>query len=179
MGGFVSRCAVFQGTPECSPNISPLHVDIRSAIYGVPDASHTVASLILSHTFDPLGVRYESVRPNLLLEPGHYFALFAPSSNGDGGGLLHNTGLGGYQAGRVELGFLNPLTGEANVQGFGHAAVRVIGETQGTVPVPDMLWPTLLGLIGIVFWVKRRQELCTRCTHAHLVSVLLLLLTSG
>ena len=33
-----------------------------------------------------------------------------------------------------------------------------VAERTGTVPLPDMLWPTLAGLIGIALWVERRRR---------------------
>ncbi|HWF61728.1 MAG TPA: hypothetical protein VN666_15655 [Nitrospira sp.] len=41
--------------------------------------------------------------------------------------------------------------------GFIATASVITGEQGSSVPVPDMLWPTLAGMIGIAFWAERRR----------------------
>jgi hypothetical protein len=104
-------------------------VQIRPATtLGVPNASVLLASFVLSHDNDPLTVSFESVDVNLLLQPGSYFALFAPQGADQGFLLRQATIPFDYHAGSITEGVLNPLTSNASVsQQF--AAVRILGET--------------------------------------------------
>jgi hypothetical protein len=129
IGAFVNNCiSIIGGVPLC-PNTLPLTVQIRPAIsLGVPNASVMLASFVLSHDNDPLTISYESAATNLLLQPGSYFALFAPQGADQGFLLASATVPFSYGAGLIEMGALNPLTSNANVsQQFG--AVRILGET--------------------------------------------------
>ena len=127
IGGFVNNCrSVVSGTPIC-PNASPFVVEIRPSQGGVPDKNVVIASYQLTHDADPLAASYEFAQPNLLLGPGAYFALFAPSRSEDSGYLLDLTG-----AERVAAGFVNPgVSAGVLTQGMG---VRVIGSL-ATPPV--------------------------------------------
>lgn len=132
IGAFLNNCAsIIAGVPQC-PNPSPLTVQIRPATtLGVPDTSTVLASFTLSHDNDPLTVSYESVAINLLLQPGTYFALFAPSpGDTDDVGLLLSqaTVPFNYLAGSIEEGALRPLFSTASVS-TQFAAVRILGET--------------------------------------------------
>lgn len=121
----------------------------------MPDASTVLASFSLSHDNDPLTISYESVALNLTLAPGSYFALFAPQ-NEDQGFLLRGATIPfDYQAGLINLGVLNPLTGNVSAsQQFG--AVRILGVTDVLIDgcnsgVADVVLPggtTLSGLIA-------------------------------
>jgi hypothetical protein len=145
-----------------SQNSSPLTVNIRPQINGAPDISSTLGTFTLSQNFPFIAnsAGYESVSPNLSLETGTYYAMFESYQATAQGGLLidiqeHPSGIS-YIAGSVPGGKIQPLDGLTE-SGFGPMAVRILGEVPGTVPLPDMLWPTLLGLIGIAFWVERRR----------------------
>jgi hypothetical protein len=106
-----------------------LIVEIRPSINGVPDASTVIASFVLSHDNDPLVVSYESVAINLLLQPGTYFALFAPQEDNAGIFLGSATSPFNYQAGLLNIGSLNPISQAVTIlQTSG--AVRILGETQ-------------------------------------------------
>jgi hypothetical protein len=121
IGGFVN-CDI----PQCATR--PFTVQIRPSTNGVPDASTVLASFVLSNDNNPLVVSYESVAINLLLKPGTYFALFAPQGTDEGFLLGGASDPFVYQSGLIELGSLNPFTGDADVsQQFG--AVRILGET--------------------------------------------------
>ncbi len=127
IGGFVNNCSsIIAGVPQC-PATLPFTVQIRPSTNGVPDASTVLASFVLSHDNDPLVVSYESVAINLPLQPGSYFALFAPQGN-DEGFLLNNASSPfNYQAGLINMGVLDPSTGNSSVsQEYG--AVRILAE---------------------------------------------------
>ncbi len=131
------------GIPQCST--LPFTVQIRPSTNGVPDASTVLASFVLSNDNNPFVVSYESVVVNLLLEPGTYFGLFAPQGTDEGFLLGTATNPFVYQAGLIEMGFLNPLTGISSVsQQFG--AVRILGETNVVIDgcnseVPNIVVP--------------------------------------
>jgi hypothetical protein len=135
IGAFVNNCgSIIGGVPQC-PDTLPLVVQVRPSVAGVPDPSTVVATLELSHDDDPLVVSYESASSNLRLAPGEYFALFAPQ-NDDVGFLL--SGAGGYQAGIVTMGFLDPTSGNAFAsEQFG--AVRIVGHSLDAADLLDDL----------------------------------------
>jgi hypothetical protein len=145
IGGFLNNCGVIvMGIPQC-PATLPFIVQIRPATNGVPDASTVLATFVLSHDNEPLIVSYESVAINLSLQPGSYFALFAPQ--GTDAGFLLGSALDPfqYQAGLIEVGFLDPTTGNATL-GRVPVAVRILGETNVVIGgcdsgVPDMVLP--------------------------------------
>ena len=155
IGAFVNNCSsIIQGVPQC-PNTLPLTVQIRPATtLGVPDASTVLASFTLSDDHDPLIVSYESVAINLPLQPGTYFALFAPQGT-DTGLLLSQASLPfNYRAGSIEEGALNPLTSNAFVS-TQFAAVRILGETNVIIDgcdsgVPDAVAPGGLTISELV-----------------------------
>jgi hypothetical protein len=127
IGGFVNNCRqVVSGTPNC-PNASPFVVEIRPSQGGVPDKNVVIASYQLTHDANPLAGSYEFAQPNLLIGPGAYFALFAPSRADDAGYLLDVTG-----AEPIAAGYVNPgVSAEMIIQGMG---VRIIGSL-ATPPV--------------------------------------------
>jgi len=63
-----------------------------------------LATFTLSHDNDPLTVSFESVSINLLLQPGSYFALFAPQGADQGFLLAQAFSGAGYQAGLIQMG---------------------------------------------------------------------------
>jgi hypothetical protein len=132
IGGFVNNCdSIVEGVPLC-PTTLPFTVQIRRSTNGVPDASTVLASFVLSHDNNPLIVSYESVAINLPLQPGSYFALFAPQGNDQGFLLGSASSPFNYQAGLIYMGFLDPSTGISSApQQFG--AVRILGETATVV----------------------------------------------
>ena len=155
IGAFVNNCdSIILGVPQC-PNTLPLTVQVRPATaLGVPDASTVLASFTLSHDNDPLIVRYESVAINLPLQPGSYFALFAPQGTDTGLLLSQATIPFGYLAGSIEEGVLNPLTSNAFVS-TQFAAVRILGETNVIIDgcdsgVPDTVAPGGLTISELV-----------------------------
>ena len=107
IGAFVNNCGtIVEGVPQC-PDAQPLVVEIRPATaQGVPDPSTVISTYTLSHDDDPLVVSYESVRLNLRLEAGTYFALLAPQRAEDVGVVLASGN--DYTAGIVDLGFVDP-----------------------------------------------------------------------
>jgi hypothetical protein len=128
IGAFLNNCAsIVGGVPQC-PDALPLTVQIRPSVAGLPDPSTVLATLVLSHDDDPLLVSYESVSPNLKLEPGEYFALFAPQQEQDVGFVLASTNE--YRAGIVTMGFLDPTSGDASASDQ-FAAVRIAGHSLG------------------------------------------------
>src|SRR5687768_2615281 len=109
-------------------NNQPIIVEIRPALpNGLPDITTVLASFVLSNDNDPIFVSFESVELNLRLEPGTYFALFAPQP-GDSGFLV-GTAIGSfvYQSDLIEIGFVNPLGNHGLSEFFG--AVRILGVT--------------------------------------------------
>lgn len=79
IGAFVDHVRFGDECPFslCAPTF-PLAVEIHPSRDGVPDISTVIASFLLSEDFDPLVISYSSVNPNLVLEPGTYFAIFVP-----------------------------------------------------------------------------------------------------
>jgi hypothetical protein len=126
IGGFVNNCGtIVAGSPQC-PGTRPFTVQIRPSRNGSPDPATVLASFALSHDDDPLVISYESVTPNLTLDPGSYFALFAPQGS-DAGFLLGNTSHPfNYQAGSITLGIFDPGTGISSAQAD-RGAVRILG----------------------------------------------------
>ena len=126
IGGFLNNCvSIIGGVPQC-PGTLPFTVQLRPSVDGVPDPLTVLATLVLSHDDDPLVISYESVSTDLTLEPGAYFALFAPQD--DDVGLLMGSASSpsAYQAGLTNVGFLDPTTG-ASFSSDQFAAVRVLG----------------------------------------------------
>ena len=109
-------------------NNQPIIVEIRPSTNGLPDVSTVLASFVLSNDGDPVFISFESVSVNLHLEPGMYFALFAPQPGDQG--FLVGTAIGSfiYESDFIEMGFLNPLTGNAAAFRF-FGAVRILGVT--------------------------------------------------
>ena len=124
IGGFLNNCQGVIGI-DCSG--APLIVQIRPSTNGVPDPSTVLASFVLSNDNDLQLVSYESVAIKLPLQPGTYFAIFT-SQNHDSGLLLSSaTSPFIYQAGLINIGVVDPITGATFLrQHFG--AVRILGE---------------------------------------------------
>jgi hypothetical protein len=104
----------------------PFTVQIRPSVGGVPDPSTILATIVLSSDNDPLVVSFESSETSLTLEPGTYFALFAPEDEDQG--FLLNTASDpfNYLADLTTMGFLDPTTGASSAsEQFG--AVRILG----------------------------------------------------
>jgi uncharacterized membrane protein len=133
IGGFVNNCKqIINGVPLC-PSTLPLTVQIRpAAVNGFPDPSTILGEFSLSHEDDPLIVSYESVAPNIILEPGTYFALFAPQLDDVGLLLSSASNPFDYQGeALIPIGTFNPSTGlPANVPpslDVARIAVRILG----------------------------------------------------
>ena len=101
----VNNCGVvIAGIPQC-PNTLPFVVQIRRSINGAPDPRLLVAAVPLTHDNDPLTVSMErAALEDVPLEPGTYFALFAPQQESDVGFLLSNANGGAFQAGLTTIG---------------------------------------------------------------------------
>ena len=138
IGGFVEQCSLVAGRQQC-PAL-PFVVQIRpSTNNGVPDPSTVLASFPLPRDYDPSVTTYESVSINLLLQPGSYFALFAPQGNYTGFGfLLASAGAPfNYEAGWTPMGFLDSTNGTSDAFEE-RGAVRILGTLPAvviTVPI--------------------------------------------
>ncbi|VTU30865.1 hypothetical protein H6CHR_03485 [Variovorax sp. PBL-H6] len=119
----VNNCAVMiAGVPQC-PNTLPFVVQIRRSINGAPDPRLLIAAVPLTHDNDPLTVSMESAAlDEVPLEPGTYFALFAPQQESDAGFLLSNANGGAYQAGMTTIGI---VTFSGSFADTGFVAVRI------------------------------------------------------
>ena len=128
----------------------PFLVQIRPAVNGLPDAVHVLASYALSNDGTPLIVSYESVSIELTLEPGSYYALFAPQGTEQGYLLGQASDPFNYLAGSVNLGDLDPTTGSVSAsQQYG--AVRILGEPFKTfLPIVVKQSITLAKIGGLV-----------------------------
>lgn len=126
IGGFLNNCGtITEGVPQC-PSTSPLVVEVRRAVGGVPDPSGVVGSFTLSHDDAPLVVAYESAAPGLTLEPGDYFALFAPQGSDVGQWLGASDST--YIAPTTQIGVLDPTTGSSSAE-TNRGPARILGET--------------------------------------------------
>jgi hypothetical protein len=150
IGGFVNNCAqVIAGQPNC-PNTLPFTVQIHPSLNGVPDPFNTIGNFTLSHDNAPLITSYEFVSPNLLLQPGDYFALFAPQGS-DAGFLLENTVNPPYRGVLTSIGIIYSAGAFVEQRS---AAVRILGTPASeptSVPDPNTLLAlTSMGLIGLL-----------------------------
>lgn len=142
IGGFVNNCKqIISGQPNC-PNTLPFTVEIYPSLNGVPDRFNKIQSFTLSHDNNPLVISYESVSPNLLLEPGAYFALFAPQGS-DSGFLLEFVQNLNFSGESVAIGGLTGDNQRAFFEESRTSRVRVLG-TPLSIPEPT----NTLGLIG-------------------------------
>ena len=141
IGAFVNTSCITNddGVALCS-EASPLTVQIRPSLNGVPDPTTVIASFVLSDDNDPLVVSFESVAINSLLQPGTYFALFVTEPDNAGFLLTQATSPFNYQAEVINLGFLNPFTQDAGVLQT-PAAVRILGETTPVLEDCDIVLP--------------------------------------
>jgi len=122
----VNNCSmIVAGVPQC-PNTLPFVVQIRRSINGVPDPRLLIAATPLTHDNDPLTVSMEDASlDDVPLEPGTYFALFAPQQESDGGFLLSNANGGAYQAGMTTIGFVTSTGSSAETNSV---AVRIVAK---------------------------------------------------
>lgn len=127
IGAFLNNCeTIISGVPHC-PGTLPLTVHIRPSVNGLPDPAVVLASFVLSHDDNPLVISYESVIPDVTLDAGRYFALFAAQGS-DVGFLLSNaTDPFQYEAGIVTLGLVFPFSGTSAVAPNSRNAVRILG----------------------------------------------------
>ena len=122
----VNNCSVIvAGVPQC-PNTLPFVVQIRRSINGVPDPRLLIAATPLTHDNDPLTVSMENAAlDDVPLEPGSYFALFAPQQDSDAGLLLSNANGGTYQAGMTTIGV---VTSTGSFADTNFVAVRIVAK---------------------------------------------------
>lgn len=158
IGGFMNNCdEIILGEPNC-PNRLPFTVQIHSSQNGLPDLFNTIKRFTLSDDNDPLVVSYESVSLNLLLEPGVYFALFAPQGS-NAGFLLENASNPPYQGKLATIGGFNFSGSGAFVEQSRASAVRVLGVPSSTsVPEPSTLAMIGTGLIALLANNRSRRK---------------------
>lgn len=122
----VNNCTVvIAEVPQC-PNTLPLVAQIRRSINGAPDPRLLIAAVPLTHDNDPLTVSMESAAlDDVPLEPGTYFALFAPQQETDAGFLLSNADGGAYRAGMTTIGV---VTSAGSFAETNFVAVRIVAK---------------------------------------------------
>jgi hypothetical protein len=130
IGAFLNNCiTIIEGTSHC-PDTSPVLVQIRPSLNGIPDPNTVIASFTLSHDNDPFAISYESVSVFLPLPAGTYFAVFAPQNN-DGGFLLGAASSPfTFIAGKTRLGLVllpSPPPNTQLVYDDISAAIRILG----------------------------------------------------
>ncbi len=159
IGGFVNNCGqIISGQPIC-PETLPFTVQIRPSLNGVPDLFNTIGSFVLSHDNDPLTISYEFVAPNILLEPGAYFALFAPQ--GLDTGFLLDISNPPYKGESVNIGILNFYETPRSVVEQRTVAVRILG-TSSTEPTPVFEPSSTFALIGVGLMGLLSHNRCRR-----------------
>jgi len=123
VGAFVNNCSsIIAGVPQC-PNTLPFVVQIRRSVNGLPDPNLLVAAAPLTHDNDPLTVSFEWAKfDDIPLEPGTYFALFAPQQATDAGFLLSSAK--DYVAGITTIGYVSPTGSSLDTANY--AAVQII-----------------------------------------------------
>jgi hypothetical protein len=121
IGAFINHNCI----PNC-PAALPFLVQIRPTTGGTPDPSTVLATFVLSDDGDSLVLSYESVSTNVTLAPGSYSVLFLPQDAVDGALIGFASTPFNYQAGLVNLGFLDPIGG-TGLAGDSFAAVRILG----------------------------------------------------
>ncbi|MFP5288342.1 MAG: hypothetical protein ACLGI9_21585 [Thermoanaerobaculia bacterium] len=130
IGAFLNNCArIIEGVPFC-PDTSPFVVQIRPAVAGLPDPDVVLSTFVLSHDGEPLVISYESAQVGLTLEPGDYYALFAPAPDDpdDVGFVLSRAKHPfSFQSGDLTIGYLDPITGATIISSPQSAAVRILG----------------------------------------------------
>jgi hypothetical protein len=159
IGAFLNNCTNTTGNPFDCPPGHPFQVEIRASIDGVPDPAHVLATFTLSSDGHPLVVSYESVDPELTLDAGTYFALFAVQD--DEVGLLLQSGfLDGalYVADPVTLGFWEPTVPRSSA-GETPAAVRILGRALTPAELLARLYAQVSGL-------GPGRSLADKITHA-------------
>ena len=156
IGAFVQHCLnIVQGVPQC-PSPPPFVVQIRPDKMGVPDLSTIIASFVAPNKGGPLLISYESVHPNLLLNPGTYYALFAAQNGDPGGGLLGQASSPfKFLAAQTNVGFIDLSTANAQTN-FVPVATRVLSSTAFNVCLRDntsgnyLQWNTVTGLYEFI-----------------------------
>jgi hypothetical protein len=162
VGGFVNNCdQIISGEPIC-PGTLPFTVQIRPSLNGVPDLSNIIRSFVLSHDNDPLTISYEFVAPDLLLEPGVYFALFAPQDF-DGGFLLESISNPPYSGERISIGAINFYNDPTTVSVEQRTSVvRILGTPSAepaSVPEPSSAFALIsMSLIGLLSYNRCRPK---------------------
>ena len=128
IGAFVDHIRFGNECPFslCAPTF-PLTVEIHPSRDGVPDIPTVIASFLLSEDFDPLVISYSSVNPNLVLEPGTYFAIFVPRPENIGFILGSASFPFPYLPGVAVLGIIDPSIPRAFLTEV-PAAVRILGK---------------------------------------------------
>ena len=125
IGGFVNNCvAIVEGLAQC-PDTRPFLLQVRPSTNGLPDPVTVLATFVLSHDDDPYHTSYESVRMNLKLPAGRYFAMFVAQGS-DAGYLLGGASTPfSYLADSLREGAVNLQTGAVSASQE-YAAVRVL-----------------------------------------------------
>ncbi len=104
----ITEIGDFFGTP------ASLRVDIRRSVDGRPDPSAVVATFELWGAVRPEpGAAYLSAAPDVVLPPGTYFAMFAPSGGVDPGRGLVSNGIApfDYRGTEAVFGWLDATSG--------------------------------------------------------------------
>jgi hypothetical protein len=124
IGVFMTQCELNAGVMDC-PSTMPIGVQIRPAVKGLPDLTRDLGTFILKDK-NPQVYSYVSVKLQLSLRPGTYFAIFVPLHGSSAGLLSTASDPFAYQAGAATLGFvLQP--GNRTVLGHQSLAVRILG----------------------------------------------------
>ena len=106
----------------------PLSVQIRPSLNGAPDPTVVLFSFSLSFDNDPGIYSYESVKVNLVLQPGTYFVLFVSQPDEQIGALLHSHfGDPPLLSGSTATGSLDLTTGVSQFSDAEFYAVRILG----------------------------------------------------
>ena len=126
IGVFMTQCETIAGVIDC-PSSTPIGVQIRPAINGLPDLSTDLGTFPLSNPTNPQVYSYQAAHPRLGLRPGTYFAIFVPIEGSSANLLSSASDPFAYQAGVTTLGFiLQP--GDQRVSGQQSLAVQILGK---------------------------------------------------
>ena len=132
IGGFLGKLNQIIDGVLVPPSAHPLKVQIRPAdVNGFPDVSIVLGEFTLSHDNDPFITSYESVAPNIVLQPGTYFAIFATQTSqiDDVGFLLERAFVPFDYQGEapIRVGVFDPSTGGHFPIALVRSAVRILG----------------------------------------------------